>query len=66
MDQITAEWWPIERKRKKGRQLKRWNDEFKKIAGNEQTRIAKRRTEWKKLGEAYAQNGSGTINLKLL
>ena len=55
---IITEWWPIERKRKIGRQFKRWNDEFKKIAGNEWTRTAKRRQEWKKLGEAYAKNRS--------
>ena len=45
------------KKEKKGRQVKRWNDEFKKIAGNEWTG----KTEWKRLGEAYAQNASGTI-----
>ena len=27
---ITTEWWPIERKRKKGRQLKRWKNSSRK------------------------------------
>ena len=55
----------LNRKKKKERHLKRWNDEFKMfhklIAGNEWTRISKRKSKWKKLGEAYAQNGTGTI-----
>ena len=58
---IITEWWPIKRERKTRRQLKRWNDEFKKIADNEWTRIAKRRSKWKKLGKVYARNGPGTI-----
>ena len=45
------------KKEKKGIPLKRWNDEFKKIAYQN----CKKRSEWKKLGEPYAQNGPGTI-----
>ena len=52
--QIT-EWYPRDGKRNKGRQTKRWEDDLKKIAGPEWTRIAKDRIKWKALEEAFVE-----------
>ncbi|XP_045453281.1 uncharacterized protein LOC123662483 [Melitaea cinxia] len=42
-------------KRNKGRQMKRWEDDLKKVAGPVWMRIARDRSMWKKLEEAYVE-----------
>ena len=59
MDQNNNRMVAYRAKKKKRKITQKMEREFKKIAGNEWTRNAKRRAEWKKLGEA--QNGRGTI-----
>ncbi|XP_045496057.1 uncharacterized protein LOC123694618 [Colias croceus] len=50
--QIT-EWYPIDCKRNRGRQITRWEDGIRKIAGPTWTRKARDRTEWRSLEEAF-------------
>lgn len=52
---IITEWQPRDSKRNRGRQTRRWEDDIKKVAGPIWTRIAKNRTEWKSLEEAYVE-----------
>ena len=47
------EWYPRNGKRCKGRPTKRWEDDLKRVAGPEWTRIARDRDRWKSLEEAY-------------
>ncbi|KAI8427328.1 hypothetical protein MSG28_001907 [Choristoneura fumiferana] len=47
----VMEWYPRNGKRRKGRPIKRWEDDLPKGW----RRLAHDREEWKKLGEAYAQ-----------
>ncbi|CAH2085229.1 unnamed protein product [Euphydryas editha] len=57
-------WYPIYRKRNRGRQYKRWEDDIKAVAGTMWSRIARERTYWKKLEEAYANQGqTDTVSL---
>ncbi|PZC78089.1 hypothetical protein B5X24_HaOG202624 [Helicoverpa armigera] len=60
-------WYPRDKKRNRGRQYRRWDDEIKSIAGNIWTRRAQNRAEWKKMEEAFAKVGQtdqvvGVIN----
>ncbi|GBP02669.1 hypothetical protein EVAR_70968_1 [Eumeta japonica] len=50
---LVAEWYPRDSKRNRGRQTKRWEDDFKKIAGPVCTRSARDRSTWKSLEEAF-------------
>ena len=50
-------WYPRDRKRKRGRQFRRWADEIKSLAGKTCTRTASNRAEWKNLEEAFAKVG---------
>lgn len=50
---LITEWYPIDGKRNRGRQTKRWEDDFRKIAGPTWIRTAKNRTEWRSLEEAF-------------
>lgn len=50
-------WYPRNKKRKRGRQFRRWEDEIKKLAGKIWTRKAVNRTEWKEMEEAFAKCG---------
>lgn len=50
----VTEWCPRQYKRRKGRQRRRWEDDFKTIAGHTWTRQAQNRIRWRALGEAYA------------
>lgn len=50
-------WYPRNRKRKQGRQFRRWEDEIKIIAGKTWTRKALNRREWKEMEEAFAKVG---------
>lgn len=50
-----TEWIPLEKKRNRGRQRKRWTDDFIKEAGNTWTRTTRDRQHWKLLGEAFVQ-----------
>lgn len=52
---IVTEWYPRDGKRNKGRQTKRWEDDIKKVAGPEWSRIAKDRQKWRSLEEAYVE-----------
>lgn len=52
---IITEWYPRESRRSRGRQTKRWEDDFKKAAGPEWLRIAKDRDKWKALEEAFVE-----------
>lgn len=47
----VIEWYPRNGKRKKGRQIKRWEDDLPKGW----RRIARKREEWKLMGEAYVK-----------
>lgn len=53
-----TDWYPLDRKRKKGRQRKRWADEIKLTAGHAWSTKARNREEWKELGEAFVQRGN--------
>lgn len=49
------EWWPIEKKRKRGRPKTRWDEEMRKICGESTwRRVVWERKEWKRMGEVYA------------
>lgn len=50
-------WYPRNRKRKRGRPIRRWEDEIKAIAGKLWTRKALNRVEWKEMEEAFAKVG---------
>lgn len=50
-------WYPRDKKRKRGRQIRRWEDEIKATAGKTWTRKALNRAEWKKMEEAFAKAG---------
>ncbi|XP_045457584.1 uncharacterized protein LOC123667789 [Melitaea cinxia] len=52
---MITEWYPRNGKRNKGRQMKRWEDDLKKVAGPVWMRIARDRSMWKKLEEAYVE-----------
>ena len=49
------EWYPRNGKRCKGRPTKRWEDDLKRVAGPEWTRIARDRDRWKSLEEAFVE-----------
>uniref|UniRef100_A0A2A4J025 Reverse transcriptase domain-containing protein n=1 Tax=Heliothis virescens TaxID=7102 RepID=A0A2A4J025_HELVI len=49
-------WFTSNRKRKRGRPLRRWVDDIKNTAGKRWTTLANNRTKWKELGEAFAYN----------
>ena len=46
---------PCNDKRKRGRQIKRWEDDISRTAGPVWLRKARYREEWKLLEEAYVQ-----------
>lgn len=52
--QVTL-WQPRDGKRSRGRQIRRWEDDFKQTAGPFWLRVARDRTHWKELEEAYAK-----------
>ncbi|CAK1595272.1 unnamed protein product [Parnassius mnemosyne] len=52
---IITEWYPRENRRSRGRQPKRWEDDFKKVAGPEWLRTARDRNKWKALEEAFVE-----------
>lgn len=51
---ITTHWYPREGKRKRGRQQKRWDDDIRQVAGITWSRVARERSEWSRLEEAFA------------
>ncbi|KAJ8735284.1 hypothetical protein PYW07_006904 [Mythimna separata] len=59
---IITEWYPRDGKRSKGRQIKRWEDDIKKVAGPEWIRIARDRDRWKSLEEAFVEGQAVTEN----
>ncbi|XP_045491132.1 uncharacterized protein LOC123691006 [Colias croceus] len=50
-------WYPKNGKRKRGRQIRRWEDEIVATAGKTWTRTALNRKEWKGMEEAFAKLG---------
>lgn len=54
------EWIPLDKKRKKGRPRRRWEDTFTEMCGPMWRRKARDRESWKKLGEAYAIEATST------
>lgn len=52
---IVTDWYPRDGKRKRGRQLKRWEDELKLTAGPYWRRVTRDRIQWKMLEEAFAR-----------
>ena len=50
-----TDWYPRDSGRNKGRQIKRWEDDIKKIAGPLWPRKAKDRKVWNSLEEAYVK-----------
>lgn len=59
---IVSEWYPRDGKRKRGRQVKRWTDDIKKIGGTIWPRKANDRMLWKQLEEAYVSHDTLTTN----
>lgn len=51
----VSNWYPRDGKRCRGRQQMRWEDDIKLTAGHHWRRVARDRTQWKKLEEAYAK-----------
>ena len=51
---FVTEWYPREGKRRRGRPLKRWDDDIRQVAGVTWNRVAQERHEWKRLEEAFA------------
>lgn len=56
----VTEWIPRNRKRKRGRQRKRWRDVFAHKVGPDWMRKARDRELWRDLGEAYATEAAST------
>lgn len=52
---VVSDWYPRDGKRNRGRQQMRWEDDLRLTAGNKWRRVARDRTQWKKLEEAYAK-----------
>lgn len=52
---IVTNWYPTYKKRNRGRQFKRWEDEIKSFAGPLWSRTTEDREQWRKLEEAYAK-----------
>ncbi|KAA5654786.1 hypothetical protein F3G64_35995 [Pseudomonas aeruginosa] len=50
----VTEWCPRYKKRNRGRQQRRWEDDIKKVAGTTWMRKTRDRLLWRTLGEAYA------------
>ncbi|GBP70293.1 Retrovirus-related Pol polyprotein from type-1 retrotransposable element R2 [Eumeta japonica] len=47
-------WYPRDKKRKRGRQHRRWENELKLTAGSNWRRVVRDRKQWKMLEEAFA------------
>ncbi|GBP39362.1 Putative uncharacterized transposon-derived protein F52C9.6 [Eumeta japonica] len=52
---LVSEWYPREANRKRGRPLRRWDDDLKATAGSIWRRKCQYRDVWKNLGEACAR-----------
>lgn len=52
---IISDWYPRDGKRSRGRQQTRWEDDLKLTAGHHWRRVARDRTQWKMLEEAYVK-----------
>ncbi len=58
---LSTFWFPTQYKRKRGKQVSRWEDEITKFLTNKAYhRVAWDRKEWNRLKEAFAQ-GKGEI-----
>ena len=47
---LLTEWQPIDKKRKRGRQLTRWADNLARVAGRDWSRVDRQRMAGKRLG----------------
>lgn len=52
---IVTDWYPRNNKRSRGKQFRRWEDELKLTAGPNWRRVARDRTQWKQLEEAFTK-----------
>lgn len=57
-----VEWIPLDAPRKKGRPKMRWEDVFRRRCGTNWTTQTTNREEWRKLGEAYAEEATSIQN----
>lgn len=57
----VTNWYPFNKKRKRGRPHKRWSDDIAKIAGRTWTRLARDRHEWHSKEEAFTALGGPYI-----
>ncbi|GBP15298.1 5'-nucleotidase [Eumeta japonica] len=60
---LITHWYPREGKRKRGRQQKRWDDDIRKV-GITWSRVARERSEWSRLEEAFANWQTDLQNVK--
>ncbi|GBP67190.1 hypothetical protein EVAR_42069_1 [Eumeta japonica] len=51
---IITQWYPRDGKRKRGRPQKRWDGDIRQVAGKTWRRVARERSEWSRLEEAFA------------
>ncbi|GBP47080.1 hypothetical protein EVAR_96035_1 [Eumeta japonica] len=52
---IVSDWYPRDGRRSRGRQMTRWEDDLKLTAKHHWRKVARDRTQWKMLEEAYAK-----------
>lgn len=60
----VTEWYPRDKKRNRGRQSKRWDDDISGLVGKMWTRLARDREVWKSLEEAYVDGHADHIPLE--
>lgn len=53
VDKQLSEWYPRERKRRKGRPTQIWNIEMRRVGHVTRQRVAANRIEWKKMSRVY-------------
>lgn len=62
--QTLTHWYPKDAKRKRGRQIRRWEEDMYKAAGPLWSRNAQNRDKGNDLEEAYVSGQAGDNNLK--
>lgn len=55
--QVATNWFPRDKKRRRGRPMKRWCDDIEKVAGKLWSRTARDRCAWARLEEAFTALG---------
>ncbi|GBP72876.1 Putative uncharacterized transposon-derived protein F52C9.6 [Eumeta japonica] len=51
---IITQWYPRDAKRKRGKPQKRWDHDIRQVAGKTWSRVARERSKWSRLEEAFA------------